>query len=358
MKAIERNISRHENGTLYFVARRAGKLVVFSLKTKSLEEARRKIREQGVQGLVSARAAVPPLLAGADLPAPVSIATVKPTLLEAIDEHDRGLILLSDGAKEMAERGRRVVLQFCRELEVFDAVVIWKDYRASGVERLGQELGSAANHLKWYLGKFVPWAVSRGYLPAEAEKRLNEVPRLKVNPRRIRVPDMKIVDDFLRMVSSEDAEGGDFLRFLAVTGFRLRRALGLRWENIDLGVPHIVIRQKGGKDKVLPITPEAVELLRSRLERPRPFELDQNAVERLERRMKRFAKGLGIDLKTFHSFRHYFASRCLLAGLTVQEVALLLGHSDQGQLVLAIYGHICAQHLHKAVAGLRLAKPD
>ena len=33
--------------------------------------------------------------------------------------------------------------------------------------------------------------------------------------------------------------------------------------------------------------------------------MDINAIERLERKIKRFAKGFGIDLKTFHSFRHY-----------------------------------------------------
>lgn|GEM_PF-4842241 len=44
-----------------------------------------------------------------------------------------------------------------------------------------------------------------------------------------------------------------------------------------------------------------------------------------------------------------------MAGLTVQEVATLLGHSDGGVLVLRTYGHICGEHLRKAVAGLRLA---
>ena len=43
MKAVEKNISRHANGTLYFVSRRNGHLIRTSLGTKKLEEARRAI---------------------------------------------------------------------------------------------------------------------------------------------------------------------------------------------------------------------------------------------------------------------------------------------------------------------------
>jgi len=74
--------------------------------------------------------------------------------------------------------------------------------------------------------------------------------------------------------------------------------------------------------------------------------------------MKKMAKGLEIDLTFFHSFRHYFTSRALMAGLGVQEVASLLGHSDGGQLVLRTYGHLTSEHLRRQVAGLRLASPS
>lgn len=62
MKTIENepNISRHENGNLYFVARRNGKLTVKSLKTADLAEARRKIREMGTLALTAKREPEPP----------------------------------------------------------------------------------------------------------------------------------------------------------------------------------------------------------------------------------------------------------------------------------------------------------
>ncbi len=359
VKSIEPNISKHENGTFYFVARRKGKLTVKSLQTKDLAEARRKIREIGTIGLSTAREPGPPL-ACRSVPLRTATVEVKPTapvmaLEEALAAHDSGLVLLSAGTREMAARGKRAIARFATGWANFEPVRIWSEYRATGIGRQGKELGSAANHLRWYLMKFVPWSVKRGFLGEDALESLAKIPRLKVNPRRIRVPSAAVVGEFLAMVESEDADGGAYLRFLTSTGLRRSGAADLAWSDIDFAEGTMAVTQKGGRKKVIPMTPEAVAVLRGRHGLPRPWAMDIKAIERLERRMKRFAKGLGIDLTTFHAFRHYFASRCLLAGLTVQEVATLLGHSDGGVLVLQTYGHICGAHLRQAVAGLRLA---
>ena len=146
MKIIEKNIGRHENGTLYFIARKNGKLNRQSLNTKCLEEARKKIGEMGTLALTSAREPDPPAVV---LPVPLlaAVEEVKPTvpavplmsLAEALAAHDRG-----------------------------------------------------------------------------------------------------------------------FLRFLASSGLRRSGALALRWDNVDFDSGDIVVRQKGGLDKVFPMTPEAV----------------------------------------------------------------------------------------------------
>ena len=295
MRAVEKNLSRHENGTFYFVARRAGRLHVRSLGTKDIATARTKIREIGIRGLTAARIpeeSLPEVIVETTSPVPSL------SLAEAIDEHDRGLVLLSPGAREMAARGKRVILQFAPGWD-FSPVEIWKKYRETGVVRQGKQLTSAANHLLWYLRKFVPWAVGRGFLPQVALEELKKLKKLRTNARRIRVPSVEAVDEFLRMVSSEDEGGGEFLRFLAATGLRLRGATGLSWADVDLEAGQILVRQKGGRQRVIPVGREALEILerRQRLkELKRPFPLDQKDLERLERRMKRFAKGLGLDL--------------------------------------------------------------
>ena len=361
VKIIEKNIGRHENGNLYFVSRRKGKLHRQSLGTKDLKEAKRKIREIGTLGLITAREPGPPAvvlpvpLPGVDAGVTLAVpAAPVITLAEALTEHDRGLILLAKGTKEMAVRGRKAIERFAKGWEDFSPVAIWNDYRETGLERQGALLGSAANHLLWYLGKFIPWAAKRGFVGADAMESLAEIPRLSVNSRTIRVPSVEVVEEFLAMVESEDPDGGAYLRFLTTSGVRLSGGIGLRWKDIDFAAAQMALVQKGGKRKIIPMTAEAVEVLKSREGKVKPFDLDQNAVERLERVMKRFAKGFKIDLTFFHAFRHYFASRCLLSGFTVQEVAKLLGHSDNGVLVLKTYGHICSDHMKERLAGLRL----
>ena len=371
MKKLEKNICRHENGILYFVARRSGKLSVRSLRTDNLEKARKIILENGIKSLTAARklrepSKSCPRAVTARRPTSLALPLLEEnekndraaeglTLAEALERHSERLVLISPSTREMAERGRKICLKYGRSLVEFSPILVWNSYRKTGIKRLGRELTSSANHLLWFLRKFIPWAVREGYLPNRCDQELRELKKVKVNSRKIRVPSVAAVNEFLQMVDSEDSDGASFLRFLAVTGLRRGGAIGLEWQDIDLELGQMVVRQKGGRQDVIPMTLEARELLASRRHLPRPFSYGIKKLEVLERRMKRFAKGLDIDLNTFHAFRHYFASRCLLSNLTVPETSKLLGHNDGGTLVLKTYGHLCGQHLKDAVNGLRLA---
>jgi integrase len=358
VKAVEKNISRHENGTLYLRVRRNGQLFTKSLQTKDLKEARRKVEAEGLDSFMTpqtAREPAVPLPGAIEAKAGEVKATLKATLKDALALHAAGLIHLSKGREEMAERCSGVVLKYGKDWETFDCVAIWKAYRASGLESWRKkELTSACNHLKWYLGEFVPWAISKGFLPVSAKDSLSMLKEIKVNPRRIRIPSVEAVGEFLAMVESEDKDGAAFLRFLGSCGLRLTGARSLDWQAIDFEQGTMTVMMKRQVEKVLPLTPEAYAVLLSRKGKERPWGFDDAEISKLTRRMKRFAKGYDMDLRYFHAFRHYFASRCLLANLTVQEVATLLGHSDNGQLVLKTYGHLCGAHLRTAVAGLRL----
>jgi integrase len=362
VKALEKNISRHENGTLYLRVRKNGKLFTKSLQTKDLKEARRKVEAEGLDSFMIPQAAREPAataLPSPPVPLPVAVeakaGVVKVTLKQALALHAAGMIHLSKGREEMTERCSGVALKFGKDWETFDCVAIWKAYRASGLESWRKkELTSACNHLKWYLWEFVPWAISKGFLPASAKDSLSMLKEIKVNPRRIRIPTTEMVGEFLAMVETEDKDGAAFLRFMAACGLRLTGARSIQWSDVDFEMKTMTVMMKRQVEKVLPLTPEAYAVLLSRKGKERPWGFDDAEISKLTRRMKRFAKGFDMDLRFYHAFRHYFASRCLLAGLTVQEVADLLGHADQGQLVLKTYGHLCREHLKTAVASLRL----
>jgi integrase len=263
-------------------------------------------------------------------------------------------MLMSEGSKLMAKLGRKAVQKYAKDWQSFSPIEVWNAYRQSRVERNGREISSGANHLRWYLRKLVAWAIERGLLTARAEEELKQIPKVKVPPRRIRVPEPELVDEFLQMIETEDEQGASFLRFLGSSGLRRGAALGLTWKQVDFASGSLEVRQKGGRVRVLPMSAEAIEVLESRRNLSRPWFFDQNAIDRLSRKMRKYAKGFDLDLVTYHAFRHYFASRALMSGLTVQEVATLLGHSDGGVLVLQTYGHICGARLRAAVGNLRL----
>jgi integrase len=49
----------------------------------------------------------------------------------------------------------------------------------------------------------------------------------------------------------------------------------------------------------------------------------------LERKFRKYTKKANLDQKyTFHSLRHGFATRCLESGIPINQVQMLLGHSN------------------------------
>jgi integrase len=376
MKAVSKGIARHESGVLYFRKRVDGKIVVKSLGTRDLTEAKKILFEKGVEGILSQAAGVfrdwtnpspqpTPSSQTPTLPClPVSAETqapLIPPLKEALEEHHNTMIILSKGAKETAERSIRIIKTHCSSFHDFSCIKIWNAYRDGGRGgKGGGKLTSAANHLRVHLNHFVPWAVARGYLTAVEKEELKRIPKIRVNPRVIRVPEPEQVDELIKMVETEHPVGSQFLRFLAVTGLRRGAATMLQWRDFDYAARTMAVKLKakhGYRVVIIPMTAEAIQVVRDRQETgvKKPWDLGTKEFEVIERRLKKFAKGLELDLTYFHAFRHYFASRCLLAGMTVQEVAKLLGHSDGGVTVLKSYAHICDQHLKNAVSTLRLA---
>jgi len=268
MKAVDKNISRHENGTLYYVARVKGRLVVKSLKTREIKQARARLGQivaeafESLKSEVSMAAREPlvPLLVPTisnppPLPVPVVTSLVPLiTLSDALVLFEASQICLTKGRKSMLKGGSTIVLQSCKDLASFNPASIWSAYRDSGK-------GSSCNHLRWWLRLFVPFGIKRGWLPYTLRDDLEQIPLIRVNSRKIRIPSVEVVDEFLQMVESEDKEAGDFLRFLASSGLRLSGANHLTWEDVDFTEELLRVLQKGGKISMTPLTSEAMAIL-------------------------------------------------------------------------------------------------
>jgi integrase len=129
----------------------------------------------------------------------------------------------------------------------------------------------------------------------------------------------------------------------------------MRWADIDPTRRTVVIRdvkhpkRKIGNDQVVPLLGDAWTLLEQipKLdERVFPYDTD-SVCAAFERTRDRIAETgmLGIKDLRFHDLRHTGITRLFQRGLSIQEVALVSGHSNWAQLKR--YTHLQPEDLHK-----------
>ena len=148
-------------------------------------------------------------------------------------------------------------------------------------------------------------------------------------------------------------------------GPRLQELLGLQVADIDS--PRMVLhirRGKGQKDRMVPLSPRLLEVLRAywRACRPRTFLFPGTASDTpvtdgtVQRLCHRTATRAGLTKRiTPHTLRHSFATHLLEAGVDLLSVQALLGHSHFN--TTAKYLHVSMRRLHQLphlLEGLRV----
>jgi integrase/recombinase XerD len=169
-----------------------------------------------------------------------------------------------------------------------------------------------------------------------------------------RLPKSLTIDEVLALLA---AAGGDspsdgpltlrnraLLEFLYSTGARISEAVGLDVDDIDTHARSVLLRGKGGKQRLVPVGRPAVEALQAYLVRGRP-ELARRGRGtpsmflnarggRLSRQsawqvLQDAAERAGITSKVSpHTLRHSFATHLLDGGADVRVVQELLGHAS------------------------------
>lgn len=194
-------------------------------------------------------------------------------------------------------------------------------------------------------------------------RRLGPVKKGAAGERRYgggRRADSTATDDYLKRLR----ETVPIFAALLYTGCRLGEILTLRWSDVDLKRNIvIVVQQKTGKQKVLPIAAEFRALLLS-LPRAigaapvfaradgRPFPpIEVQRAFRVARKLS----GIRPEL-TPHSLRHTFASWLAIAGQPLRTIQELLGHADIRMTIR--YSHLSPAHLSDAIQIVgRIAEP-
>lgn len=182
-------------------------------------------------------------------------------------------------------------------------------------------------------------------------------------------------------------------RFMLATGVRAGECAGLKWGDIDYkkGVIHIrrtVTRDKGGRvvlgsttktkksRRDIPINKEISEILAAQRAQDtaffsNPFDMDalifpngDNGVthatilsncirQMIDAYNDKVEDGARLELFTVHAFRDTFASKAAAAGVPLNVLKELLGHSSYA-MTADLYGHIYDEQKRDAMAGLKI----
>jgi integrase len=144
------------------------------------------------------------------------------------------------------------------------------------------------------------------------------------------------------------------------TGLRRGELFGLQWGVVDLTAQRLTVRgasAKTGVTRHVPLNREVVEVLRAwrtctpDAEDAYVFPGPQGErMTTLKTAWLKVAKAAKLKDFTFHDLRHTFASKLVMAGVDLNTVRELLGHSDIKMTLR--YAHLAPEHKAAAVAKL------
>ena len=197
-------------------------------------------------------------------------------------------------------------------------------------------LASSTKHRKLdCLSSFFRYAVAQGW---SSHNPVEHLPRPKQEqhlPAWLPQEDVQALDG----LPLDERERAILLVFL-LTGLRRQELINLDVPDFDPTGQVLRIRHgKGGKDRLLPVSPAQEAALRTYLaQRPKTQSvalfLNQTGtrlhVSSLQRMTRRWFRDAGLEGKqyTIHSFRHSFATQALRAGVDLRTLQELMGHED------------------------------
>jgi integrase len=214
---------------------------------------------------------------------------------------------------------------------------------------------STLNRYRSFISSVFTWAVKTERI---GNNPCSRVGRFRENEFRIRW----LKDDEEKKLRLELTEAEEWEFDLSLyTGMRRGEQWDARWSDVDLYRGQMIVRGKTRRRSV-EVNPHALlalEKLRDVSGSEKFVVPDHNAAPEAKRDLRlwleRAVKRAGVENFHWHDLRHTFASRLVMAGAGIEVVQRLLGHANISQTMR--YAHLSAEHLRKAAAKLKPAKP-
>lgn len=203
------------------------------------------------------------------------------------------------------------------------------------------------------------------YLTADEEKRLREAIHqrdIKIKTERENANQWRHergYDLFPDLSSFKFADHISPMILLSMnTGLRQGEVFSLKWDNINLERALLTIEgdnAKSGKTRHVPLNSEAVNTLVEWKKQAIPINYvfankQGESFDNVKKSWSRVLKLANIVNFRWHDMRHHFASHLVMAGVDLNTVRELLGHSDLSMTLR--YAHLAPEHKANAVEKL------
>lgn len=198
----------------------------------------------------------------------------------------------------------------------------------------------------------------------------NDPTELLLTPKIGRhLPEVLTVDEIDRMIEAIDMSKAEGQRNRAIIetlygcGLRVSELVGLRLSQLFVDERYVVIQGKGNKQRIVPISPVAIDQINLYLEQTRSHQVVQRGSEdilflnrrgaMLTRQMifhivKQLCELAGIrKVISPHTLRHSFATHLLEGGANLRAIQQMLGH--ESITTTEIYVHIDRSRLRDEI---------
>jgi len=142
------------------------------------------------------------------------------------------------------------------------------------------------------------------------------------------------------------------------TGLRQGELFSLCWDHVDLNKATITVagnKAKSGKTRHVPLNSKALYVLKTWNKQCSDHDLvfpnkEGQQMDNVRKSWIRVLKNSNVANFRWHDLRHHFASKLVMAGVDLNTVRELLGHSDLK--ITLRYAHLAPEHKAEAVSRL------
>lgn len=197
--------------------------------------------------------------------------------------------------------------------------------------------------LKAIFNKAIKWKDFSGTNP------VNDVNFLKEENHKLRFLEK---EEIIKLIECATDQCKPLITIAIFTGMRRGELLNLKWRDIDFnqGIIHLLVT-KSGKKREIPMNDQVRQALLSiRKHKEYPYVFVNRNGDPWRDVRRGFTAALnaaGIKDFRFHDCRHTFASQLAMAGVDLNTIRELLGHSDLKTTL--IYAHLSKDHKLRAV---------